>query len=54
MGLEEMACPDEPQKCLTSLAKSLNPPLSTSNPKTPRTPGEKAPKQTQNLVRKFL
>jgi hypothetical protein len=50
---EEPVCPGEPQKSLPDLGKSLKAPLSTSTPKTPRNRAEKAPKQTQDLVRNF-
>jgi hypothetical protein len=50
--LQEPVCPDEPQKPLTSLARSLKAPFSIYNPKIPRIPAEKLPKQAQDLVRK--
>jgi len=42
-GRAEPVCPDEPQKSLPDLGKSLKAPLSTSTPKTLRIPAEKAP-----------
>ena len=42
-------CPDEPQKSLPDLGKSLKAPLSTSTPKTPRSPAEKAPNNPKVL-----
>jgi len=55
-GRKESVCPDEPQKRLTGLAKSLTPPSlppRTSTPEIPQTLAETASKQTQHLVRNF-
>jgi len=52
-GRKEPVCPDEPQKRLTSLAKSLKRPPRPLYPEIPRISAEKAAQQTQDLVRTF-
>jgi hypothetical protein len=52
-GAEQPVCPDESQKILPDLGKSLQAPPLHLYPKIPRIPAEKPHKQTQNLVQKI-
>ena len=52
-GRKEPVCPDEPQKSLPDLGKSLKAPPPHLYPENPLIPPEKARKQTQDLVLKF-
>jgi hypothetical protein len=50
-GQKEPVCPDEPQKSLPNLGKSLKaPPLHLD----PENPAEKAPQQTQDPLLKYF
>jgi len=53
-GQKEPVFLDEPHKRLTSLAKSLKTALANSTPKILQIPPEKAPKEIQDIVLKFL
>jgi len=52
-GRKEPLCPDETQKRLTSLAKSLKTRLCQLCLGNPPNPPAKGPQQAQDLVRKF-